>query len=77
MRKDLQRAVREHLQQKGEITGYMVVTFRDGIATFSSDAGDGDEAAQEILEAIATALIEPMSPADDQDDAIGVCAGTA
>jgi hypothetical protein len=56
MRKDLQRAVREHLQQKGEITGYMVVTFRDGIATFSSDAGDGDEAAQEILEAIATDL---------------------
>jgi hypothetical protein len=48
---------------------------RGGIATFSSDAGD--EAAQEILEAIAAALIEPMSPADDQDDAIGICAGTA
>ncbi len=77
MRKALQRAVLEYLQQKGEITGYMVVTFRDGIATFSSDAGDDDEAAQEILEAIATALVEPINPAEDQDDAIGVCAGTA
>jgi len=77
MRKAFQRAVQLHLEQKGEITGYMIVTFRDGIATFTSDAGDSDEAAQEILEAIAIALTEPAHPADDHDDEIGICAGSA
>jgi type VI protein secretion system component Hcp len=43
-RKALQSAVFEHLRQKGKITGYMIVTFRDCIATFISDAGGGDEA---------------------------------
>jgi hypothetical protein len=78
MRKAFQRAVEQQLDQDGEITGYMVVTFRDGVATFSSDASEGDEPAQEILAAIATALTEPESvAADDDDDAIGVCAGSA
>ncbi len=45
MRKALQSAAFEHLRQKGKITGYMVVvTFRDRIATFISDAGGNDEA---------------------------------
>lgn len=77
MRKALQRAIRQHLEQKGEVTGYMVVTFRDGVASFSSDAGEDDEAAREILAFIAAALTETANPAHDQDDAIGICAGTA
>jgi hypothetical protein len=44
MRKALQSAAFEHLRQKGKITGYMVVTFRDRIATFISDASGKDEA---------------------------------
>ncbi len=44
MRKALQSAAFEHLRQKGKIRGYMVVTFRDRIATFISDASGKDEA---------------------------------
>ncbi|HEX2552278.1 MAG TPA: hypothetical protein VHL98_01160 [Microvirga sp.] len=77
MRKALQRALRDHLQSEGQITGFMVVTFRDGVAAITSDASDNDEAAQRVLETLAVALLEPASPAEDPDDEIGVCAGTA
>lgn len=77
MRKAIQRALRDHLQSEGQITGFMVVTFRDGVATITSDASDNDEVAQEVLETIAVAILDPASPADDSDDGIGVCAGNA
>ncbi len=77
MRKALQRALRDHLQPDGQITGYMVVTFRDGVATITSDASDNDEAAQEVLETIALAILDPASPAEDASDEIGICAGNA
>ena len=76
MRKSVQKAVQDHLQLAGDITGYMVVTFRDGVATITSEASEADEAAQEVLEAIAQAIVDPMSPADDHDE-IGICAGNA
>ena len=77
MRKALQRALRDHLQPDGQITGYMVVTFRDGVATITSDASDNDEAAQEVLETIPLAILDPASPAEDASDEIGICAGNA
>lgn len=77
MRKALQRALRDHLQSEGQITGFMVVTFRDGVAAITSDASDNDEAAQKVLGTLAEALLEPVSPAQDADDEIGICAGSA
>ena len=77
MRKRIEKALREHLNEQEEITGFMLITFRDGEAMVTGEASEGDEAAQEVISGIEAALLNPACACDDADDAIGVCAGHA
>ena len=77
MRKLIEKALQEHLHEQGEITGYMLITFRDGEAMVSGLASEGDEAAQDVISGIEAALQDPACACDDADDAIGLCAGHA
>jgi hypothetical protein len=43
----------------------------------TAQASDCDEVAREVIEGIEAALSDPMSPADDDEDEIGICAGQA
>ncbi len=77
MRKRLERALREHREEPGAITGYLVITFRDGRAYMTGEASDGDEVAQTMIEGVMEAIEAPPTGAEDEGDAIGVCLGTA
>jgi hypothetical protein len=77
MRRLIEKALREHQDEQGEITGYMLITFRDGEAMVTGEASDGDEVAQEVIGGIEAALLDPACACDDADDEIGVCAGHA
>ena len=77
MRKLIEKALHEHLDEQGEVTGYMLITFRDGEAMFTGQASEGDEVAQEVITGIEAALLDPTDACDDADDAIGVCDGHA
>ena len=77
MHKLIEKALREHREEQGEVTGYLLITFRDGEAMLTGQASDCDEIAQEVIEDIQAALSNPMSPADDAEDEIGICAGQA
>ena len=74
MLKLIEEAIREHRAEPGEVTGFLLITFRDGEAMLTAEASDGDEVAQNIIQGIEAALDE--SP-DDEDDEIGPCAGQA
>ncbi len=73
----IEKALREHREEQGEVTGFLLITFRDGEAMLTGQASDCDEVAQEVIEWIETALSKPMSAADDAEDEIGICAGQA
>ncbi len=77
MRKLIEKALRKHLNEQGEITGYMLITVRDGEAMVTGEASEVDEAAQEVIRWIEAALVDPTCAGDDPEDAIGVCAGRA
>ena len=77
MHKLIEKALREHREEQGEVTGYLLITFRDGEAMLTGQASDCDEVAQEVIEGIEAALANPMSAADDAEDDIGICAGEA
>ncbi len=77
MHKLIEKALREHREEQGEVTGYLLITFRDGEAMLTGQASDCDEVAQEVIEGIEAALSNPMSAADDAEDDIGICAGEA
>lgn len=77
MRKRIEKALREHLAEQGDITGYMLITFRDGEAMVTGEASEADEVAQEVISGIEAALLDENCPCEDADDAIGVCAGHA
>ena len=77
MHKLIEKALREHREEQGEVTGYLLITFRDGEAMLTGQASDCDEVAQEVIEGIEAALSNPMSAADDAEDDIGICAGQA
>ena len=77
MHKLIEKALREHREEQGEVTGYLLITFRDGEAMLTGQASDCDEIAQEVIEDIQAALSNPMSAADDAEDDIGICAGQA
>ena len=77
MHKLIEKALREHREEQGEVTGYLLITFRDGEAMLTGQASDCDEVAQEVIESIEAALSNPMNAADDAEDDIGICAGEA
>ena len=77
MRKRIETALREQLTEQGEITGYMLITFRDGEAMVTGEASEGDEVAQKVISGIEAALLEENCPCNDAEDAIGICAGHA
>ncbi len=77
MHKLIEKALREHREEHGEVTGFLLITFRDGEAMLTAQASDCDEVAREVIEGIEAALSDPMSPADDDEDEIGICAGQA
>ena len=77
MRKLIEEAVREHQDEQGEITGYMLITFRDGEAMISGEASEGDELAQHIIGDIEAALLAPSHACDNEEDEIGRCVGHA
>jgi hypothetical protein len=77
LRKLIEQVVREHLDEQGEITGYMLITFRDGEAMVTGEAHDGDEVAQEVIGGIEAALLDPACACDVAGDEIGICAGHA
>lgn len=77
MRKALQRAIRDHLRDSGGLTGFLLVTIRDGEVSATGSAGDNDEVAQDVINALLQVLPEPMSLAEDGDDEIVICAGRA
>ena len=77
MHKLIEKALREHRDEHGEVTGYLLITFRDGEAMLTGEASDCDEIAQEVIKDIQAALSNPMSAADDAEDEIGICAGEA
>ena len=77
MHKLIEKALREHREEQEEVTGYLLITFRDGEAMLTGQASDCDEVAQEVIESIEAALSNPMSAADDAEDDIGICAGEA
>jgi hypothetical protein len=77
LHKLIEKALREHREEQGEVTGYLLITFRDGEAMLTGQASDCDEVAQEVIEEIQAALSNPMCAADDAEDEIGVCAGQA
>jgi hypothetical protein len=77
MRKRLERAFREHRDEPGAITGYLVITFRDGRAYMTGEASDGDEVAQTMIDGVMEAIEAPATNAQDEGDAIGLCLGSA
>ncbi len=77
LRKLIEKALREHREEQGEVTGYLLITFRDGEAMLTGEASDCDEVAQEVIHSIQAALLDPMSAANDPEDEIGLCAGQA
>ena len=77
MHKLIEKALCEHREEHGEVTGFLLITFRDGEAMLTAQASDCDEVAREVIEGIEAALSDPMSPADDDEDEIGICAGEA
>ena len=77
MRKLIEKALREHQLEQGEITGYMLITFQDGEAMISGEASDGDEVAQQIISEIEAALLNPPCDCDSEQDEIGRCSGHA
>jgi hypothetical protein len=78
LRKLIEQVLREHLDEQGEITGYMLITFRDGEAIVTGEASEADRVDQEVIGGIEAALLEPTCAFDAaDDDAIGVCAGHA
>jgi len=77
MRKRLDKVVREHLEEPGRITGYLLITFRDGQPLMTGQASDADEVAQTMIEGVMEAIDAPLSGADDEGDPIGICWGTA
>ena len=77
LRKLIEKALREHQDEQGEITGYMLITFRDGEAMISGEASDGDEVAQQVISEIEEALLNPSCACDNEEDEIGRCAGHA
>ncbi len=77
MHKLIEKAVRDHREEQGEVTGYLLITFRDGEAMLTGEASDCDEVAQEVIDSIQAALLDPMSAANDPEDEIGLCAGQA
>ena len=77
MRKLIEKALREHHEEQGEITGYMLITFQDGEAMISGEASDGDEVAQQIISEIETSLLNPAYACEIEQDEIGRCSGHA
>jgi hypothetical protein len=77
LRKLIEKALREHQEEQGDITGYMLITFQDGEAMISGKASDGDEVAQQIISEIEEALLNPSCACDNEEDEIGRCAGHA
>ena len=77
MRKLVEKALREHQDEQGEITGYMLITFQDGEAMISREASDGDEVAQQIISEIEAALLKPACACENEQDEIGRCSGHA
>ena len=73
----IEKALREHRDEQGEVTGFLLITFQDGEAMLTGQASDCDEVAQEVIDSIEAALSDPMSAANDPEDEIGVCAGQA
>jgi hypothetical protein len=69
----IEKALREHRAEPGEVTGFVLITFRDGEAMITAEVSDGDEAAQNIVAGLGAALEE----GPDDDDEIGPCAGQA
>ena len=77
MRKLVEKALREHQNEQGEITGYMLITFQDGEAMISGEASEGDEVAQQIISEIEAALLNPACACENEQDEIGRCSGHA
>ena len=77
MRKLIEKALREHQQEQGDITGYMLITFQDGEAMISGEASEGDEVAQQIISEIEAALLDPPCACENEQDEIGRCSGHA
>ena len=77
LHKLIEKALREHQEEQGEVTGFLLITFQDGEAMLTGQASDCDEVAQEVIESIEAALSDPMSAANDPEDEIGLCAGQA
>jgi hypothetical protein len=77
LHKLIEKALREHREEQGEMTGFLLITFRDGEAMLTARASDCDDVAREVIDSIEAALLDPMSPATDADDEIGLCAGQA
>ena len=77
MRKRLGRVLREHQDEPGAITGYLVITFRDGRAYMTGEASDADELARTMIDGVIEAIEAPPNAAADDGDAIGPCMGHA
>ena len=77
LHKLIEKALREHREEQGDVTGFLLITFRDGEAMLTAQASDCDEVARDVIDSIEAALLDPMSPATDADDEIGLCAGQA
>jgi hypothetical protein len=77
LRKLIEKALQDHLDEQGELTGFMLITFRDGEAMVTAEAQEGDAIAQEVIGGIEAALLNPECACDDADDEIGICAGHA
>jgi hypothetical protein len=50
LHKLIEKALREHREEQGEVTGFLLITFRDGEAMLTGQASDCDEVAQEVIE---------------------------
>jgi hypothetical protein len=72
----IQKALLRHLREQGELTGALLMTFRDGQPQMIGLIDDADETAEAIITAIVKAISEPYA-ADEDDDPIGPCAGQA
>ena len=70
MDESLKAAVKEHLSQAGEMTGYLLISFNDGIPTVSSAYLPSDGFAALVIPEMADLLSEC-------EDEIGPCEGEA
>ncbi len=77
LRKLIENALREHQEEQGELTGYMLITVQDGEAMISGEARDSDEVAQQIISEIETSLLNPACACEIEQDEIGRCSGHA